>query len=379
MTKPVTHPTKTRKVPAKALCFSGEMSVEDAEPGPAGGTEPVPIRIRARTSGLAYQAYWGQCVHDMQGYIPPVRAIAINYNHDRAQLIGTITEPPRVEAGDLIADGTLVPFSDDDIAAEVIHKGRLGVPYQASIQLDLTTLVVEEVETNLAVEVNGQTFTGPVVVFRQWGIEAISVTPFGADGDTSIEFARGGELAIRCFSSAPGGTPTMTDVKTETEPKSGDFEEWVKETFSMDVTTLPEEQQTKFKRFFQEEVAEDPKPEGKPEEKPKPEEGKGDLTRGDAKRMLTDFGAPGAVWYAEGKTYDQAAALFRQQQDAKIKELEAQNADLAKKSGFHRGHPTPAAFVPPADPAKKPNLADFSGHSDQRRKLIAAIKMPGQQ
>lgn len=393
MTKPITRPTKTRKVPAKALCFAGDMAVDetaalDSATTPAAGSEsetpppPVPITIRARTSGIANQGYWGQCVHDMAGYIPPAGPIAINYNHDRCQLIGSIPTAPAVVDGELVAQGQLVPFEDDDVASEVIYKGAKGVPYQASIQLDLATLVIEEIEPNLSVEVNGQTFIGPLVIFRQWGIEAISIVPFGADADTSVEFARGGEFSIRCFSSSEG-PPTMADTASK-QLGCGDFAEWAKKTFGMDVATMTDEQLPLFQAAFAAEApAEDPPkdppadpPADKTAEKPAgdtTDTNKTDLGRPEAQRMLADFGSDGAVWFAEGKTYEQAASLFRTQQADRIKTLEAEKADLAKKADFRRGHPTPAAFVPPVDENAKPPMADFTGHSDARRKVIAAI------
>jgi hypothetical protein len=397
-TKTVDRPTVSRKIPAKALYFGGDLGVDQtaaadsatAPPVEGAPPPPVPITIRARTSGIAQQGYWGPCVHDMNGYIPPTSPIAINYNHDRSQLIGAIPTAPAVVDGELVAQGQLVPFEADDIAAEVIYKGAKGVPYQASIQLDIDTLVIEDIEANLTVDVNGQTFTGPLVVFRQWGIEAVSITPFGADGDTSLEFARGGEFTIRCFSA---GEPTMADKKTDegddskkSAPTEADFAAFCQKNFAMDVGTMSDEQKKLFKASFDASMMDDggqggdgTPPDGAPvddNDGDETDDNKSDLSRSVAKRMLTDFGQFGAVSFAEGKTYEQTAAAFRSQQDERIKTLEAQNAELSKKRDFHRGHPTPAAFTPPPGTEKKPEMADFSGHSEARRKLTAAIRMP---
>lgn len=382
MTTTLTPPTTKRRVPGNALFFEAALSevasAEIVSHDDGRSPPPVPITIRARTSGLAYQEFWGACVHDMAGYIPPTGELPLNYAHDRKDLIGS-TPPPQVVEGELIAFGQLTPFAPFDRASEVIHKRSLKVPYQASIQLDLPSLVVEEVPEGRTVNVNGQDFEGPLVVFRRWGLEAISICPFGADSKTSFDFSRGGEFDVTCFSAQ--GSPTMADTppadEKKTEPSA--FAAWAMENFAMDEATMTDEQKAKFAAAF----AAIPPKEAKPpvEEKPPVEKKDGDFAA-TAKRMLADFGAPGAVWAAEGKSYDDAAGLFRASQtekltvaEGRIKELETKLAEAERKGNFHRGHQTPAKFQPPVDETKKTeSKTDFTGHTEARKKFIASIE-----
>jgi hypothetical protein len=385
--------SSTRRVPLNALYFAADVTVVDAasvpaDP-PASPPPPKSITIRARTAGEAYQGFWGRCVHDMAGYLPPTSPIPLNFNHDRDNLIGVIPTAPTIDAGELVAAAQIVPFTDADQAAEIIYKGKQGVPYQASVQLDLPTLIVEEVEANITVNVNGQDFTGPLVVFRQWGLAAISICPFGADSNTSVEFRRGDEFDVTCFSAQ--GSPSMDDTATSTTPPAEEkkpepsaFAAWAKDNFAMDEADMNDEQKAKFMAAFEAAPkTEEQPPEENSEETP-PEDAKKDDFAATAKRMLTDFGATGAVWAAEGKSYNEAAGLFRTEQatqltaaKTRITELEAKLADFEKRGNFHRGHATPAAFQPPADQpvgaSPGSNATDFSGFSPSRQSLINAI------
>lgn len=378
-----------RKVPLTALYFAAEVAAMESATTPADSSDtpppPVSITIRARTSGEAHQGFWGRCVHDMTGYLPPTSRIPLNFNHDRDNLIGVVPTAPEIADGQLVAAAQIVPFTAEDQASEIIYKGSQGVPYQASVQLDLPTLVVEEIGPNLTVNVNGQDFEGPLIVFRQWGLAAISIVPFGADSNTSVEFRRGDEFDVTCFSAQ--GSPTMADVAPtpppaeEKKPEPSAFAAWAKENFAMDEAAMNDEQKAAFAAAF---AAIPPKEEptpAKPEEKPVDPPKEGDFAA-NAKRMLTDFGSTGAVWAAEGKSYEEAAGLFRADQtaqlaaaQARIAAVEKERDDLAKKGNFHRGHATPAAFQPPADSTAPvvPNATDFSGFSPSRKSLIDAI------
>lgn len=145
------------------------------------------IKIRARTGGEALQGYWGRCVHDMATFRAPAKNVVLDFAHDQKQDVG-FARNVRVENGELVADGTLTPFKAGDKASEIVAKGAAGVPYQCSIVMGLDGLQVDEVPAGKTVSVNGQNFSGPGVVFRNWTIDGIAILPYGSDSNTSVEF-----------------------------------------------------------------------------------------------------------------------------------------------------------------------------------------------
>lgn len=145
------------------------------------------IKIHARTGGEALQGYWGRCVHDLASFRAPTGNVVLDFAHDQKQDIG-FARNVRIENGELVADGTLTPFKAGDKASEIVAKGKIGVPYQASIVMGLDGLQIDEVPAGKTVVVNGQNFSGPGVVFRNWTIDGIAILPYGSDSKTSIEF-----------------------------------------------------------------------------------------------------------------------------------------------------------------------------------------------
>jgi len=171
---------------------------------------PKAVRIIARTGGVAVQGYWGRCVNDMSGYIPATGPVPLDYAHqdgDTSDLVG-VADTLSVVDGQLVATGRLVPYAAGDSASEIIFKGAAGVPYQASIVLDMNTLQILEVPQGQTVQVNGADFVGPGVVFTKWGVSGIAILPYGADSSTSVQFGNAREEAakfVAIFGATRGG------------------------------------------------------------------------------------------------------------------------------------------------------------------------------
>lgn len=337
-------PTSRRTVPRSALRFTAtavtmndqnftadpDAAIEGQEPPDATeeaaeGTPPAPksINILARTNGVANQGYWGRCVHDFSGFIPPAGPVPLDWNHQEDADIG-VADALTVDAEGLKASGRLIPFTANDRAAEIIYKGAQGVPYQASIVMNLETLIVTEVPTGQTYNVNGQDLEGPLTVFSQWTIDGISILPYGADPSTMVEFSRGLSAEI-------------------------------------DVAII---QAKEFQTM-----------ETKPPEAPGTPPAAGQFSRDEALKFKTDFGAKGFDWYLEGKSYDEAARLFGADlqtqieglkadlaaKDTAIAALTAERDTFKAKAEFRRGHPTPAAKDTPegTEPEAKPDPSTF--------------------
>lgn len=352
-------PTGRRTVPRSALRFTAaavtmndqnfaadpDAAIEGQEPADdeaAEGSPPPPkaISIRARTNGVANHGYWGRCIHDFAGFVPPTGPVPLDWNHQEDADIG-VADSLTVDADGLLAAGRLIPFTANDRAAELIYKGAQGVPYQASIVMDLETLIVTEVPEGQRYTVNGQDVEGPLTVFSQWTIDGISILPYGADPSTMVEFSR--------------GTAGEIDVAVIRQP--------VQEVQTVDTNDKKEP------------VA--------------PPATAGQFSRDEALKFKTDFGAKGFDWYLEGKTYAEAAKLFGADlqtqidalktdlaaKDATIATLTTERDELKAKAEFRRGHTTPATTKSEGDDKteEKPDPSKF-GRSPEMNAFTNAIE-----
>ena len=194
--------TETRKVPAAATRFAAELQPQAGEF--AEGT-PIPLSLVARTAGVANHRYWGRAVHDFAGMVTTNPRIPIDYIHDGMTALG-FAENPQVDSGNLRLAATFVSLGEGDKAAEIAAKARAGVPYQCSITMGQFS--VEEVPEGMQAEANGQTFTGPVAIFRQWELRGVAVCLFGSDSGTALEFGHDSdqEFAVEVTKHVPDET-----------------------------------------------------------------------------------------------------------------------------------------------------------------------------
>ena len=100
-------------------------------------------------------------------------------------------------------------------AREVVDDADDGYPFQMSMFIDPGS--VEEVGQGVNVVVNGQTFTGPVAVFRNNRIREFTICSTGADRTTSVN----------AFSAKPGtkNQPTEDTDVTELEKAQARIQE----------------------------------------------------------------------------------------------------------------------------------------------------------
>ena len=95
-------------------------------------------------------------------------------------------------------------FLSNPKAKEIVQDIDEEYPFQMSWWADPES--IEEIEPGKTIEVNGQTFTGPVHIFRNVRVHEITICGVGADTQTTIE----------AFSGKPQTQPEDTDV-TELE------------------------------------------------------------------------------------------------------------------------------------------------------------------
>ena len=303
---------------------------------------PQSIKIVARTSSIAYQGFWGKCVNNMSGFIAPAGPIPLDSCHDDSQVVG-VADSLSIVNGDLIADARLIPFAEKDAASEIIFKGLQGVPYQASVNVDLATLEFHEVPDGQTEIVNGNSFSGPGYVFDKWTINGIAILPYGADSDTSVQFRRG----------QPSTVNPHDEGNKMTDPAQA-------------VSIVPAVDMSKF------------------------------ISIESASKFEAAFGDKGAKWLLQGKTFEESASLFTADikaeaeaakakadadlaaKDAQILALTTERDEFKAKAEFNRGMQMPVPVKPADGKQEEPVSKSNFGHTPGTEKLIAAIaaRMP---
>lgn len=166
-------------------------------------------------------------VVDLEGMSGTDKPRPILKDHNRAALVGhtdTITNDRKTLTATGVVSGT------GPAAREVAEANDNGFPWQASI--GARVLARELVPQGRTVQVNGQTFSGPVIVARRSRLGEISFVVLGADDNTSARIAA---------NAAEGGTmPTFT--------------QWL-EAMGLSEDALSADQKSKLKAKYDAEIA----------------------------------------------------------------------------------------------------------------------------
>lgn len=144
-------------------------------------------------TGVAYSGglvtdhgYWNALVIDLAS-LSVDTPIPLLMGHDHEETIGMVTSAT-TQAGNLGIEARLFADVDDD-AAEIAAKADKGFPWQLSVGIWPNS--IEEVPTGNSISLNGQTFTGPLTVFRGGRVREVSVVAIGADSRTSATVLSG--------------------------------------------------------------------------------------------------------------------------------------------------------------------------------------------
>ena len=373
---------KLKKVPSRALRFSAGLEITQptalaaGESGDmAGGLPAAPVKLVALSGEIVNHWWFGPVIHDLAGMTPAAAKLPLDYCHFCDEVIG-FSDQQDVTSGQLVMSGQLVPFTAEDRASEVIFKGKSGVPYQASIYFDPGAMVIEEVPAGMSTQVNGKELPGPLTVFRQWQLRGAAVCPYGMDSHTETQFSVNdqkeveiqckGEQAAEVPETPAEVAPVPAEVKPEETPVTELAAEEVKPEATPEVT--PEVEVT---------PAEVPPTTELTAEKPiLPPASSG-------KQFLEAFGDKGGVWFAEGKTFDEARTLFTKSLQDQIGELTGQvsalkktNAEQAALLTANRGETSPMTFSSAEETTAPKASAPISTLPEGSAKFAANIKMP---
>lgn len=302
-----------------------------------------PVSMLARTAEPIDNWYWGRIVHDMAGMKLAAPTLPIDYCHDREQILGYLD---KFDAGNegLNVSGKLVQFRDDDRVAEVCHKADAGVPYQASIEFDPSSYVLEMIREGYQATVNGRQVEGPACIIRQWTLVAVAICPCGADAGTRTQLAAGNQADVPVqFVSSQKDPAVEAHAKPAPAPETKPTE-MAAAPAAAPAPATPADPRAEFKATLS--------------------------------KFTAKFGAAnGAAWAAEGLSYEQAlekhaeaVATQLTAEQGKTKELETKLAAIPRGEAEpvtfatnekHAGGGTPAA-APPAQFAHLGNVGKFA-------------------
>lgn len=176
--------TKTIKIP-KEFALNVQEDIQLKDNGEDAKSAPIVMLARTKKK-VSYRFSYDEdaidIVHDFAGMKHKNR-IPIDFNHDSTEVIGYINKFTVGEQG-LTLGGAITPFGTDK-GAEIVHKYKQGVPYQASIMTGGES-VIEYIDGDSTAEVNGETVSGPVLIFREWELTGVAVVRHGADDMTQV-------------------------------------------------------------------------------------------------------------------------------------------------------------------------------------------------
>jgi len=154
----------TLKLPVEIVKLSGELQ-EDGYPFEAVILSGEPID----------SWYGGHFIVDLSTMKYHKPRLTVNYNHNNELVIG-YGENFQVTPEGLKSTGKLAAFAD-----ELVNLARQGVPFEASVEIDLNNAVETRIGANASIAVNGRTYAGPISVYNDVPLRGYAICPLGAD------------------------------------------------------------------------------------------------------------------------------------------------------------------------------------------------------
>lgn len=175
--------SKTIEIPDRLSVYGDAVLQASADEG-----KPRRFRTEAYTGGLIrHQAYPAPVVINVAGVKPTNDTLPILADH-----AGTL-EAAVGHTDSLSFDNAIIaegPFSGANAATkEVIDKLDGGMALQASVGVRFKQADTQVYDEGEVLEANGRTFEGPVIYVSKAELYEISITPIGADSQTSVSLA----------------------------------------------------------------------------------------------------------------------------------------------------------------------------------------------
>ena len=133
-------------------------------------------------SGEPIDRWWGRFVVDLASVTTHKPRLTVDYNHNDELIIG-FGENFQVTPEGLKSTGKLIAGTYAD---EVIKLAKQGVPFEASVVIDLENAIETRLSADAQTTVNGRTYSGPLSVYSNVPLEGYAICPHGADKYTNF-------------------------------------------------------------------------------------------------------------------------------------------------------------------------------------------------
>lgn len=202
----------------KLVALCGEVNVIQAEEGAEGKKGPARFNMEVYTGGaMVLEGYELPVVVDLAG-MGRRNSLKANLDHVRSQRVGDVQDYQN-DGKHLLLSGLCNAASKS--RDEVVQSAADGYKWQASIEA--ADHARERVAKGKTVQVNGQTFTGPIIVVRKSTLTGFAFVSHGADDMTSGTIAAGSannpeqrdmDKELQKFIEAQGFDPaTLSDTQ----------------------------------------------------------------------------------------------------------------------------------------------------------------------
>lgn len=196
------------------IAIRADVTFLRADDGEAMSTPRTPrFSMVGYTGGLIRQS-WSRdpVVIDLAGMsLPPRLPIVFGHDYALESVLGQAAA--RVDGGQLYVDGSIL--AETEKAGQVVTLGDKGYPWQASVGADVEE--TSAVAAGESVTVNGQTFSGPVLIVTRSALRECSFVTLGADAATAVTItAKAGEHPMSDDAKAADPMPTgPQDMQSE--------------------------------------------------------------------------------------------------------------------------------------------------------------------
>ena len=272
-----------------------------------GDEQHTPVELVVRTSS-AVKTWLGNMIHDLGGMFHKEK-VPLDWVHGNNpdEILGFLDRFV-VSNKEIRCFGQIISIDPSDIAFRVVRQMKAGIPFESSIYFGGQGLVMEEIGENTNVEVNGSKFEGPGTVIRKWPLRGVAICPHGADNQTSISLALSEEkVPVLVISHKENEMAEEQLTAEELKAKEAKVKETEAKEAEAEVAKLKAKEIEKTELAKQNDL------------------GKTELISSDGKSgldFIKAFGDSGAVWFAEGKSYAEAATLYTQKLEERVKVLE---------------------------------------------------------
>jgi len=212
------------RIPSRVTILSAApVKLQDDGGGfaePAAKKKKLPRGVKMRAySGAIFDVGFGPSVVDLEGMEIPAGGVPYLLQHDPSVYLGRMTEMGIVDGNYFDAQGFL--FEGDSAADAFAKRSDQGANYQASMGFDVDFQAVSFVDEDLEVQVNGQTKTGPFLLFKKTKLAELSAVVRGADPSTAtIALADAGKHNTEGSCSAQGGKKLGAFLRGEVKKKT---------------------------------------------------------------------------------------------------------------------------------------------------------------